>query len=368
MMGALPEAGKWVKLEFAADRLGLKPGAKVTGYAVHAVWRHGLLGSPRDESRVDPAKDPQWSWKVWIEKSQGKRIEGLPNDLQTLVRGKKQPEWPEKDVVRLKEWWFENEYQGAREIVDGVRAEKLALEAKKKALDEVIPATFVMADLPTPRESFVMDRGQYDKPKDKVIRGTPAIFRPLPKQDNYTRLDLAKWLVSPQHPLTARVQVNRFWQQFFGTGLVKTSNDFGIQGEPPSHPELLDWLAVTFRESGWDMKAFVKMLVTSHTYRQSAQHSRSRLQKDPENRLLAHGPRVSASMPRWCVIQALFVSGLLNPKIGGKGVKPYQPENIWEPVGFRRQQHAQLHPGPRRIALPPQPCTPSGSAPRRRRT
>jgi hypothetical protein len=332
-MGALPEAGKWVKLEVAADRLGLKPGAKVTGYAFTqfggtVYWDHLAMNS-----RVDPAKDPQWSWKVWAEKNQGKRVAELPNDLQTLVRGKKQPEWPEKDVTRLKEWWFENEYQGAREIVDGVRAEKLALEAKKKVLDDVIPATFVMADLPQPREAFVMDRGQYDKPKDKVARGTPAIFPALPKQDNYTRLDLAKWLVSPQHPLTARVQANRFWQQFFGVGLVKTSNDFGSQGEPPSHPELLDWLAVTFRESGWDMKAFVKLIVTSHTYRQSSQFSVHGSQLDPENRLLAHGPRfrLDAEVVR---DSALFVSGLLSPKIGGKGVKPYQPENIWEPVGF----------------------------------
>ena len=146
-------------------------------------------------------------------------------------------------------------------------------------------------------------------------------------------MDLAKWLLSPQHPLTARVEVNRLWQQFFGIGLVKTSNDFGSQGEPPSHPELLDWLAVTFRESGWDMKAFVRLIVTSHTYRQSAQCSDLVLQKDPENRLLARGPRfrLDAEAVR---DEALFVSGLLSPKIGGKSVKPYQPENIWEPVGF----------------------------------
>jgi hypothetical protein len=236
-------------------------------------------------------------------------------------------------VKRLKEWWFENECQSARELVDGVRAEKLALESKKKALEDLIPATFIMADLPQPRDSFIMERGQYDKPKDKVSHGTPAVFPPLPKQDKYSRLDLAKWLVSPQHPLTARVQVNRLWQQFFGTGLVKSSNDFGSQGEPPSHPELLDWLAVTFRESGWDMKQFVKMLVTSHTYRQSAQFSGHSAQLDPENRLLARGPRfrLDAEVVR---DSALFVSSLLNPKIGGKGVKPYQPENIWEPVAF----------------------------------
>ena len=178
-----------------------------------------------------------------------------------------------------------------------------------------------------------MERGQYDKPKDKVAHATPAVFPPLPKQASYSRIDLAKWLVSPQHPLTARVQVNRLWQQFFGTGLVKTANDFGSQGEPPSHPELLDFLAVTFRESGWDMKQFVKLLVTSHTYRQSSQFSVRSSQLDPENRLLARGPRfrLDAEVVR---DSALFVSGLLSPKIGGKGVKPYQPENIWEPVAF----------------------------------
>jgi len=270
---------------------------------------------------------------VWVEKNQGRRVAELPNDLQVLVRGKKSAEWPEKDAARVKAWWLENEYQGARDIVDGVRAQKLAFESKKKALEEIIPATFIMAELPEQRESFVMDRGQYDKPKDKVTRGTPAIFPPLPKQDNYTRLDLAQWLVSPQQPLTARVQVNRLWQQFFGTGLVKTSNDFGSQGEPPTHPELLDWLAVSFRESGWDMKRFVTLIVTSHTYRQSAEFTERSTQIDPENRLLSHGPRfrLDAEMVR---DSALFVSGLLSPKVGGKGVKPYQPENIWEPVGF----------------------------------
>ena len=332
-MGELPKAGEWVKLEVPAEKLGLKPGIKVSGYAFTQFGGTVYWDRLAMTSRVDPAKDPQWSWSKWIEKNQGKRVAELPNDLQTLVRGKKAAEWPEKEVTKLKEWWFENEYQGARSVVEGPRAEKLALESKRKTLDDVIPATFIMADLPEKRDSFVMERGQYDKPKDKVTRGTPAIFPPLPAQPDYTRLDLAKWLVSPQHPLTARVQVNRLWQQFFGIGLVKTSNDFGSQGEPPSHPELLDWLAVTFRESGWDMKAFVRMIVTSHTYRQNAQCSDIVLQKDPENRLLARGPRfrLDAEAVR---DQALFVSGLLSPKIGGKGVKPYQPENIWEPVGF----------------------------------
>ena len=333
-MGALPKAGEWVKLEVDIAKLGLKPGNKITGFAFTqfdgtVYWDHLAMSS-----RVEPAKDPQWSWQVWATRNQGKRVAALPSDLQTLVRGKKAAEWTPEEVVRLKDWWFENEYQGAREVVGGLRAERLAIEAKKQALEAVIPATFVMADLPERRESFVMERGLYDAPGEPVTSNTPAVFPPLPKKKgDYTRLDLAKWLVSDEHPLTSRVAVNRLWQQFFGVGLVKTSNDFGSQGEPPSHPELLDWLAVTFREGGWDMKAFVKLLVTSHAYRQSSEFSGKGPEIDPENRLLSRGPRfrLDAEVVR---DSALFVSGLLSPTIGGKGVKPYQPENIWEPVAF----------------------------------
>ncbi|MES2593843.1 MAG: PSD1 and planctomycete cytochrome C domain-containing protein [Verrucomicrobiota bacterium] len=333
LMGKLPELGAWTKLEIPVEKLGLKPGMKVTGFAFTQFNGTVTWDRLSVSSRVDPSKDPQWSWKVWSEKNQGKRVAELPYDLQTLVRGKKAGEWTEAEAKKVKDWWYENEYQGAREIVHGTRAEKLALEAKRKTFEDVIPASYIMADLPQPRESFVMSRGLYDQPGEKVTRGTPAIFPPLPKKELPSRLDLADWLLSPEHPLTARVQVNRFWQQFFGTGLVKTSNDFGSQGEPPTHPELLDWLAVTFRESGWDMKSFVKMLVTSHAYRQSSQFVASSSQLDPENRLLARGPRfrLDAEVVR---DSALFVSGLLSPKIGGKGVRPYQPENIWEPVAF----------------------------------
>ena len=332
-MGALPKTGEWVKLDIPIDKIGLKPGMKVTGYAFTQFGGTVSWDRLSMSSRVDPAKDPQWSWKVWITKNQGTRVAALPQDLQTLVRGKKAAEWTEAEAKQVKDWWFENEYQGARDIVNGVRGQKLALESKRKALEDLIPATFIMADLPQPRESFIMNRGQYDQPGEKVSRGTPAVFPPLPNAGQPTRMDLANWLVSPDHPLTARVTVNRLWQQFFGTGLVKTTNDFGSQGEPPSHPELLDWLSVTFRENGWDMKAFVTQIVTSHTYRQSAAFTPESLAKDPENRLMARGPRFRADAE---VVRdsALFVSGLLSPKIGGKGVRPYQPENIWEPVGF----------------------------------
>lgn len=154
MMGKLPEFGKWVKLEVPVEKIGLKPGMKVTGYAFTQFAGTVYWDRLAMNSRVDPAKDPQWSWTVWTQKNQGKRVAELPNDLQALVRGKKPAEWPEKDVKRLQEWWFENEYQGARDLLGGARAEKLAAEAKKSALDAVIPATFVMADLPEKRESF----------------------------------------------------------------------------------------------------------------------------------------------------------------------------------------------------------------------
>ncbi|HCN77361.1 MAG TPA: hypothetical protein DIT13_09240 [Verrucomicrobiales bacterium] len=333
-VGALPEAGKWMKLQVNAERLALKPGMKVNGFAFTQYGGTVTWDRLAMNSRVEPAKDPQWSWKVWTKNNQGKALSFLETELRNLVRGKKPEEWSAEETAKLKAWWFENEYQGAREIVDGPRAEKLALEAKKKALEETIPATFVMADLPEPRESFVMERGLYDKPGEKVARTTPAAFPPMKtKAPQPTRLDLADWLLAPEHPLTARVTVNRFWQQFFGTGIVKTSNDFGSQGEPPSHPELLDWLAVTFRESGWDMKALVRLIVNSHTYRQSTRFTPESAAKDPQNRLLARGPRFRADAE---VIRdsILYISGLLSLKVGGKGVRPYQPENIWEPVAF----------------------------------
>ena len=190
-----------------------------------------------------------------------------------------------------------------------------------------------MADLPKPRESFVMLRGAYDQKGERVTRNTPAFLPPLPEKETYNRLDLANWLVDSQHPLTARVTVNRFWQQFFGTGLVKTSEDFGTQGELPTHPELLDYLAIQFMEDGWDMKRFVKRIVTSHAYRQTSKVTPELINRDPENRLLARGPRIRLD-GEVLRDQALFVSGLLVPTIGGKGVKPYQPPNIWEPVAF----------------------------------
>jgi len=192
-----------------------------------------------------------------------------------------------------------------------------------------VPEIMGMGDLPTPRPTYVLKRGEYDKRAETVDPDTPANILPMDPKLPRNRLGLAQWFVDRQNPLTARVLVNRYWQLFFGRGLVLTAEDFGSQGALPTHPELLDWLAMHFMETGWDLKALCKLIVTSATYRQSSEASAELLAHDSENKLLAHGPktRLTAEMLR---DQALAASGLLVAKLGGPSVKPYQPEGIWE--------------------------------------
>jgi hypothetical protein len=211
--------------------------------------------------------------------------------------------------------------------------EEAALKKQIAAAEAEIPTTLVMEEQKEMRLTFILMRGAYDKPGEKVVAATPAVLPALAADLPRNRLGLAKWLVSRENPLTARVIVNRFWQHFFGTGLVRTSEDFGSQGEPPSHPELLDWLAVTFQESGWDVKKLVKLIVTSETYQQSSRHSSD--QSDLSNQWLSRGPRhrLSAEVIR---DQALAASGLLVEKIGGPSVKPYHPPGLYEQVVAQR--------------------------------
>jgi hypothetical protein len=203
------------------------------------------------------------------------------------------------------------------------------LKGKREQLVRSFPTVMVMQDGPKPRETHLLLRGAYDHPGEKVTPGVPSVLPPLPSGAPNNRLGLAKWMIDPSNPLPARVAVNRFWQNAFGTGLVKTSEDFGSQGEWPSHPELLDWLATEFVRLGWDMKAIQKTIVMSAAYRQSSKTIPELLQRDPDNRLLARGPRLRlpAEMIR---DQALAISGLLVDKIGGPSVKPYQPAGLWK--------------------------------------
>ena len=182
-------------------------------------------------------------------------------------------------------------------------------------------------------EAHVLYRGMYDQPRERVLAGVPSVLPPMAESSPRNRLGLAHWLVNEDNPLTSRVTVNRYWQQVFGTGLVTTSEDFGAQGDTPTHPELLDWLAVEFRESGWDVKQFFRMLVTSATYRQSALVTANKLDRDPANRMLSRGPRfrMDAEMVR---DYALAASGLLVRTVGGPSVRPYQPEGVWSTVAM----------------------------------
>lgn len=200
--------------------------------------------------------------------------------------------------------------------------------------DSAVPATMVMAELPTPRKTHVLFRGEYDKPRDEVLPGTPSVFPAMPEDFPRNRLGLARWMVMPNHPLTARVAVNRFWERMFGTGLVKTTEDFGSQGEWPSHPELLDWLAVEFVESGWDVKRLLKTIVMSATYQQSSRLTPELLQRDRHNRFLGRGPRLRLDAE---VIRdsALFASGLLSEHFGGPSVFPYHPPGLWQEINNR---------------------------------
>jgi hypothetical protein len=228
-------------------------------------------------------------------------------------------------------------------------AERIALGKKlaaaNKTLDDTnkaIPEVMVMEDRPQPRETHILVRGTWDQKGEKVTPGVPELLGKLPKDATTDRLALAKWLVANDNPLTARVIVNRYWQLLFGTGLVKTTEDFGVQGEQPPHQELLDWLAIEFRDSGWNLKKLLTLMVTSKTYQQSSKLSPELKERDPENRLFARGARFRLSS-HTIRDQALYVSGLYVEKLGGPPVKPYQPPNIWEEMSFNQIRYQQDH-------------------------
>ena len=227
------------------------------------------------------------------------------------------------------------------ESLSAMRKKQSELEAKLKKTKGSFPKVMVMADMPKPRQTFMLERGLYNQRGKPVTPAVPSWLPPLPKTEKPNRLGLARWLMDPNHPLTARVTVNRFWQMLFGVGLVKTTENFGVQTEYPRYPELLDWLAAEFLESGWDVKALIRTIVTSETYRRSSTISSfAEYERDPENRYLARGSRFR--MPSWMIRdQALAVSGLLNPQMGGKAVYSYQPTGIWAEATFGKKKFQQ---------------------------
>jgi len=371
--GPLPKPGVWTLISFDLASLGMKAGTRISSLSVQQVGGTVMWDLCAVTGQVRPSADLSASFTAW---------------WKAVSAGKKQP--PEvpaplaatlmTDPAKLYESRLANlkpkaEASATPEALaasarqqDAAEQKARATEAKEReallrfylsriahpatdeyarhrsswaeakvtraAVESAIPGTFVFRDLETPRETFIATRGAYNKLGDKVEPATPAAFHPLKKSGaRATRLDLAKWLMAPENPMTARVTVNRFWQQVFGIGLVKTSHDFGSQGEPPSHPELLDLLAVRFQKNGWNVKALIKEMLMSKAFRQASPVESSLLSLDPDNRLLARGPRIRLDAEQ-IRDNALFVSGLINLEMGGRGVRTYQPPNIWEPVGY----------------------------------
>lgn len=281
----------------------------------------------------------------------GDRFVGRVDDIRIYTRALKpdQIEWTREDI--LAQAWntlAEERTDAQEEMVENARlarsgdylaarAGQIELENEKAALVAGLPTTMVMQDNPPGkmRETFLLDRGQYDSPvEDEVIEpGVPAILPPLPADAPKNRLALANWLFADEHPLTSRVAVNQLWQLFFGHGIVRTPADFGAQGAFPTHPELLDWLAVDFRESGWNVKRMIRQIVLTEAYRRTSNVKPEALERDPGNRFLARAPRfrLQAEMIR---DNALALSGLLIEESGGPGVKPYQPPGLWAEVSL----------------------------------
>ncbi len=235
----------------------------------------------------------------------------------------------DKELDELYAWWLTNMDASYRQALSRVTA----LEEEEAFIKSRGTTTFVASEKPSTPEAYILHRGEYDKRRDKVSPATPASLPPMPANAPKNRLGLAQWILMPENPLPTRVTVNRFWQEVFGNGIVKSSGDFGITGELPTHPELLDWLATEFRRNNWDIKAFFRLMLTSATYRQASTVTPEKKRIDPANKWLSRGPRfrMDAEAIR---DTALAMSGLLSPKIGGPSVKPYQPEGVWEAVAM----------------------------------
>ncbi|GAB4157955.1 MAG: PSD1 and planctomycete cytochrome C domain-containing protein [Planctomycetaceae bacterium] len=333
-MGKIPAKGKWVRLEVDAQHVGLKPGSTINGMSF------GHLGGTLHWDAagiVKPGALPTEfaSFAEWETVQKKRKKSNLPKHIQSALNVP-QAKRNAAQKKQLLDYFIEHAYSKTRKSFAKLHQQIAANRDKKTALEKTIPSTLVMQEKTANRlPTYVLTRGEYDKPDktQRVSADTPRSLGSLPKHFPKNRLGLAKWLVDPQHPLTARVTVNRFWQQYFGTGIVKTTEDFGSQGEFPTHPDLLDWLARSFIDSGWDVKKLHKTIVMSATYRQSSRVTPELYRRDPENRLLARGPRfrLDAEAIR---DNALFVSGLLVEKLGGPSVKPYQPKGLWKAVGY----------------------------------
>lgn len=293
------------------------------------------------QATADPLIDSAYQgWRVGIltdkRPAEGK---GLPESVTSrLQKEEKDRSEEDKQLIEseLRKHFLDKIRDSLADKIPAIAAVNNARRELTDYLNDQMPRPMIMSDA-QPRDTHILTRGEYLKPGEKVNFGTPAFLPPMNPDWPKNRLGFARWLVSAEQPLTSRVQVNRMWQYFFGTGLVKTAEDFGVQSEYPVHLDLLNWLAVDFREGGWDMKRLNRLIVTSATYRQSSKLNPHLLSNDPENKYLARAPRTR--MPAMILRDwALAASGALDDRIGGRPVYPYQPDGIWESLAITKER------------------------------
>jgi len=373
---ALPTNGQWDHLFFTYDGSGRAAGIKLyvngapvaTKVVSDTLARNSMRTSAplqlgRKSPDEQPARDTRYQdLRLYARALTEDEAKRLPfEDYVAEITSRPASQWNRDQWHAVTEFYFANVDEPAK----AMQAQIQKMDAELDRLSEGGDVSLVAQERPAVAYADILTRGIYTARKERVEANTPHFLPPLPAGEPHNRLALAEWTVSPENPLTARVTVNRMWNELFGAGLVETTEDFGIMGQRPSHPELLDWLAVEFRESGWDMKHMYKLMVMSAAYRQSAKSTPDQLARDPKNLLLAHGPRfrMDAEMLRDIALQS---SGLLVNKVGGPSVKPYQPDNVWESVGYPtsdttkyKQDHGQalyrrsLYTYWKRMAMPP---------------
>ena len=372
----LPTNGQWNYLFFTYDGSGRAAGVKIyvdgvpvaTKVISDTLARNTMRTSAplqlgRKSPDEQPARDTRYQdMRLYARALTAEEAKRLPfEDYVSEITSKPPSQWDRDQWHAVTQFYFTNVDEPSKAQQSQIQQ----LDAELDKLSQGGDVSLVAEEKPSVAYADVLTRGIYTARKERVEANTPHFLPPLPAGQPHNRLALAQWTVSPENPLTARVTVNRMWNELFGAGLVETTEDFGIMGQRPSHPELLDWLAVEFRESGWNMKHMYKLMVMSAVYRQSAKANSEQLARDPKNLLLAHGPRfrMDAEMLRDIALQS---SGLLVNKIGGPSVKTYQPGNVWESIGYPKsdttiykQDHGEalyrrsLYTYWKRMAMPP---------------